>query len=448
MNNLINKYLSELFPINRSITGNGVLETFNYIKNIYNELEIKKCKSGQEVYDWIVPPVWNIREAYVKNRYGNKIIDLAKSNLSVVSYSIPYKGTLTEEELIPHLHTLPLKPDWIPYRTSYYNRDWGFCCNHKLLNSEEFVGPFEVFIDSEFDANGALLYSELYKKGEVDKEIIISTYCCHPSLANDNLSGVVTSMLLWDYLKKINTRYSYRVVILPETIGALCFLNQHFDIKKIIGGTILTTTAGPGKLSMKDAFDQNSWINIVSELTIKEFTKDNYIKYEFMPTGSDERQYSSPGVKIPTPSFHRSKYYEYDEYHTSADNLNFIKSEYLLETIELYKQWINNVDTFCFPKRINNIGEYQLGKLNLYPKIGGTINQKAHNENMEGSLYRKFSFNDKINIKGEHLNVFNWLMHLCDGNNSNIDISKKSNIKLDLINEGIAIFKQKGLITL
>lgn len=448
INRMVDNLLKKLFPVCRSITGNGTEQTLRYIREIIPELSLKKVPSGAKIFDWTVPPEWNIRDAYVKNVRGEKIIDFQKNNLHVVNYSIPYAGTVSEEELLQHLHTLPQKPSWIPYRTSYYQRDWGFCCEHNLITSDNFAGPFEVFIDSELNEDGYLVYGEALKRGKSDEEIIISTYCCHPSLANDNLSGIVTAVLLFKYILSINTRYSYRLAIVPETIGALCFLKNHSQIENVIAGTIITTTAGPGEYSIKEAFDKNHWINKISHLVLLEATDGDYITYPFIPEGSDERQYSSPHFRIPTPSIHKSKYYEYEEYHTSADNLDFISVEALAKTLHIYCNWVDIVDSRCYPVRKEMAGEFQLGIRGLYPNLGGTLNQSVHVENEDGTENRRFDVDDHIQVRGHHIDCFYWLMHLCDGNHSNFDIAERSGMPLSIVNESIILFIQRGLVTI
>lgn len=439
----IDKSLNDLFYICRSLTGSGNVQTIKYlIKNIINGGEIKSINSGKKVFDWKVPPQWEINDAYVKNKFGDKIIDFTQNNLHVVSYSDSFKGKISKKELLNHLHTLPNKPNTIPYRTSYYNKSWGFCCAHNLISSEDFVGPFEVCIDSCFKEDGVLNWFEYKKSGKSEDEILISTYLCHPSLANDNLSGLVMASFLMRELNKIDTFFSYRLVIVPETIGALCFLSESVT-KKIVGGMVVTCVGGPDKLSIKEGFDSGHWINEAAHLALKKHTKGDYLKYPFVPDGSDERQYSSPGFKIVTPSIHKSKYYEYDEYHTSDDNLKFISSSNILESLEVYIKWIQYLESFCYPERIMKSGEFQLGKRGLYPALGGTVNQPTHEENQNGFDNRVF---DSEVISGEHLNAFHWLMHLCDGEKSNFEISKISKINIDILNQSIQIFNKKKLL--
>ena len=254
MLNKVEQVFYDLFPLNRSLTGEGVRQTLEYIKKkfLFNA-EIKSINSGKKVFDWEVPNEWSISDAYVKNAYGKKIIDFKKSNLHVVSYSSPIKKIITKEELMNHIHFLDSHPKWIPYRTSYYKENWGFCCAKELLESRDFVGPFDVFINSSFDKNGKLEWLECDKLGKLEDQILISTYCCHPSLANDNISGIILALFLFEYLNQLKTKYTYRLIIVPETIGAISFLSQA-NTKNIIGGMILSCVAGPDKISIKEGF--------------------------------------------------------------------------------------------------------------------------------------------------------------------------------------------------
>ncbi len=453
------KTIELLFPINRSLTGKGNRKTLSIIKKtLLPKLKIKKIKSGSEVYDWKIPFEWIVKDAYIKNKFGEKIIDFKENNLHLLNYSIPFSGIISKKKLMSHLYFLEDQPDLIPYRTSYYKKNWGFCVAAKLISSHKFQGPFEVKINSDFKKNGNLIWGESFKKGKTENEIILSTYCCHPSLANDNLSGLITAIYLFKYIESIETKYSYRLLICPETIGAICFLHKA-KFKKILGGMILSCTGGPHKLSIKDSFDKNHWINKMAHKTLKAFTRNNYKTFKFEPDGSDERQYSSPAFRIPTPSIHKSKYYEYKEYHTSGDNLDFISERSIKESLKVHKLWIKNIETFknrnifkqitkpeinikkkpkkiCFPKRKQMACEFQLGKIGLYPKLGGAINTK------NSSKKKMF----KNSIKEKHLKAFNWLMHLADGYNSNYDISKKSKIDIKIINEAIKMFYKKKLI--
>lgn len=432
-----------LFPIWRSLSGSGNEETLAVLKSeLLPDLQLKKVSSGSEVYDWTIPPEWQVRRAYIKNGAGEIIVDTVENNLHLVSYSMPISGVFSEEELRPHLYSIEAVPEVIPYRTSYYTEDWGFCIKHSLLSSEKFFGPFEVLIDSQLKTDGNLVFGECVKQGRVEDEILISTYFCHPSMANDNLSGVLVGSFLFNYLSGLDTHYSYRLAIVPETIGALAFMNQ-VDPEKIIGGTVLSCVGGPDKLSLKESFDASHWTNQAAHMAVSEATNGDYITYPFTPNGSDERQYSTPGFRINTPSIHKSKYYEFVEYHTSADNLSFVKEEYLLASLGVYIRWFELVDSYTFPKRINPHGEYQLGKRGLYPSIGGTLFQSEKSKPDFSGL----SFNhDEVEFKMEHFRAAQWIMHMADGEHSNFDISRRSGIALNVVNQMIKAMLAKGLL--
>lgn len=444
----VDTVFSDLFPVNRSLTGKGVRETFAYLLENFSIIgNVISIPSRTNVFDWVVPDEWNINDAYILNGAGEKIVDFKESNLHVMSYSSSVDKLVDENELRRHIHTLPSYPDRTPYRTSYYKRDWGFCCPENLLISDKFFPPFKVFIDSSFKSDGQLSWLECIKKGRLDDEILISTYCCHPSLANDNLSGIVLAAFLFEYLSKMDTKFTYRLVVLPETIGAISFLSQAAT-NNIIGGMVLSCVAGPDKLSIKEGFDTNHFMNQSAHLALKSIVGEDYLTYPFVPDGSDERQYSTPGFRIVTPSIHKSKYYEYNEYHTSADNLNFIKSEWLLNSLDVHKHWINLIESYCLPKRVNEFCEFQLSKRGLYPDIGGTLNQKAHHENETGSQDRLFNFENAVTLNGAHLDAFHWLMHLADGTISNFEIAKRAKVDISIVNEAIAAMYQKDLLEL
>ena len=250
-------------------------------------------------------------------------------------------------------------------------------------------------------------------------------------------------MLLFDHIRRCNTRYSYRLAIVPETIGAIAFLSQSADIERIVAGAVVTTTAGPGPFGMKPSFQEDHWIDDIAERVLRENGAD-YVRYPFVPDGSDERQYSSPAFRIPTVSLCKSKYYEYPEYHTSADNLDLISSGDLLRTLELYKRWFDGVERYCHPKRKMGAGEYQLGKRDLLPGIGGSLKQSSHEENKTGAGQRMFALKERLS--GQHLNGFYWLMHMADGTHSNHAIAARSGLDLKVVDECIELFRDSGLL--
>ena len=451
----INRCLKKLFPINRSLTGIGNKQTINILNEIV-PLNIKEIKSNTQVYDWTIPPEWRISDGYIKNANGKKIVDWKNNNLSVVNYSMPVNKKVSKKELLKYLFTLEEHPDWVPYRTSYYNRDWGFCTKHSLLNSKDFIEPFEVFIDADFNNNGKLIYADALHKGESEEEILISSYLCHPSLANDNLSGILTAVLFFNHIKKIKTYYTYRLVLCPETIGALAFLSQLDDVKKIKCSAVITCTAGPGCISVKKSFIGEHFIDKLAQTAISKVEK-NFIEYPFIPIGSDERQYSSPGFRIPTISICKSKYYEYQEYHTSADNLEFIKAEYLLRTLECYIKWFELIEKYHkenSPISFNKIGieknkkvSNNLKKKNIKNK---EVNKIISRNMMKGDFHlSKYKLYESIGgpiYQNELQNAFRWIMHLADGKHSILDIAIKSNLDLKIVNEASSLFVKKGLL--
>jgi aminopeptidase-like protein len=428
---IINKILNDLFPINRSLTGDGNEETLNYLNSINAQLELKYKSSGDQVFDWTVPDEWWINDAYVKNKNGERIIDFKKNNLHVVGYSKPvHFSSMAETVLRKKIFTSNKSDTVIPYRTSYYKKDWGFCCAESLLKSEKFDGPFEVCIDSGFKENGRLIWGERVFEGLREQEFILTTYICHPSLANDNLSGIVTTYLILQKLDKLpQTKYTYRFGFFPETIGALCFLHEHPDVGRIIGGTIVTNTAGPGKFTIKESFDNTHFTNWV----LKEICKRRLSDFDivtFTPDGSDERQFSKPGFRINTPSLHKSKYYDYWQYHTSADNLDILDYDAINLISDIYVEWIQLVDTLSTPKFVEDRGELQLGKRGLYPQLGGSLNQADSESEVEYQI-----------------EMLSWMMHEFDGTMTNFEFAQLHGYDIFKVNNLIKVLMQKGALT-
>ena len=423
--------LKKLFPINRSITGDGVRETLKII-NEFVPIEVKEVPSGTEVFDWKIPSEWNIKDGWIKNSNGEKLVDFKKNNLHVMGYSEPVSKKLTYDELKKHVYSLPNYPDLIPYRTSYYQKKWGFCVSHNTFLKLSKNDEYEVFIDSKFNENGSLSYGEIDINGNGNNQYLISTYICHPSLANDNLSGVVLTTLLSNYLSKSDLRNNYKIIFIPETIGAITFLSQNLDFsKRVKGGFVITTVAGKGDFGYKETFLGNSEID---QSVLLAFENKKLIRYPFEPNGSDERQFSSPGFRIPMGSITKDKYYEYKEYHTSGDNLDFISSKNLLETLGFYIETIKNLERNIIYQRSNPYCEYQLGKYNLYPKTGGSLFQPS------GKI-------DKKTIESENkIKCLEWLSFLCDGENSLMEISNKSKLDFNQIYSVALEMEKKKLL--
>ena len=323
------KLIADLYPICRSITGNGLRATLNLLRQ-HIPLEIHEVPTGTAVFDWTIPKEWNIRDAYVRNSRGEKVIDFQKSNLHVVNYSVPVKAKMSLAELKKHLFTLPDHPEWIPYRTTYYNESWGFCLSHKdLLQLED--GEYEVLIDSSLEP-GNLSYGEYYIQGSTADEVLISCHTCHPSLCNDNLSGVALATFLAKHLRHLSLRYSYRFIFIPGTIGSITWLSRNQNqIARIKHGLVLVDVGDAGKFTYKKSRRGDTEIDRAVVNVLKHSGGDYQVR-EFDPYGHDERQYCSPGINLAVGCFSRSPHGEFPEYHTSADNLDFVRPEYLADS--------------------------------------------------------------------------------------------------------------------
>ena len=360
-----------LFPICRSITGNGTRQTLSLIQKQLPELQIHEIPSGTQAFDWTVPNEWNITDAYIKAPDGTRLVDFQKNNLHVVGYSVPFEGKLRLQELIPHLYSLPELPDAIPYVTSYYEPRWGFCLaeNERKKLKDEVV--YDVKIASTLKP-GSLTYADLLIPGKSKKEILISTYICHPSLANNELSGpVVATFLAKEILsKKQNERfYSYRFVFVPETIGSICYLSQHHELlkKNVIAGYVITCVGDDHSFSYLESRQESSLTDRLTKHVLS-CTGKSFTLYSYLERGSDERQYCSPGIDLPIGSLMRSKYGTYPEYHTSLDNLELISAEALFGSLQMYLKCFEALDQNHTYKTILPC-EPQLGKRGLYPSL-------------------------------------------------------------------------------
>jgi|TARA_B110000495_G_scaffold203808_1_gene229671 aminopeptidase-like protein len=451
----INNLFEQLFPICRSITGDGVRKSLSILKEI-TDFQINEIPSGTICYDWKVPNEWNISNAFVEDSNGNKIIDFQKNNLHVVNYSIPIDDILTFEELEKHLHMLKDHPDSIPYRTTYYNEDWGFCISYEQFKKMDRNSKYHVKIDSTLKP-GKLTFGEYVIEGDSGKEFIFSTYCCHPSLANDNLSGLVLWILLLRKLKSIKTNHTYRFIVVPETIGAIAYLSLNEKImKNVLGGFILTCVAGPGKFSYKQTFLGDDLIDDTVRKTFSELELD-LKQYNFDITGSDEGQYSSPFFRIPIGTICKDKYHEFEYYHTSKDNLNFISANYLIETLDVYYSVIMNLENILSTdfenqlqkkldmkktnlkknviyKSLNPHCVPMLSKRGLYPTLGGKIKQKAADSSKD-HFEQKYNTSNGESISGTELDAIIWMMFYSDGQMSLLEISKKIGFPLNILRD-------------
>ncbi len=369
------QWATDLFPINRSITGNGVRETLAYIKNIVPELNIQEIPSHTKCFDWSVPKEWNVKDAYLQDEQGNKIIDFKENNLHLVGYSIPVDEELEYDELVEHLYYLEDQPDAIPYITSYYKERWGFCLTYNQFKRMK-KSKYRVKIDTELK-EGALTYGEVILEGALKKEIFLSTYICHPSMANNELSGPVVAMALIDFIRNLKERkYTYRIIFIPETIGSICYLSKNLKEMQanIIAGFNLTTIGDNRSYS----YIPTRYGNTLSDKVAKHIlgkSKPDYVRYSFLDRGSDERQYCAPGVDLPVATICRTKFGEYPEYHTSLDNLDVISPEGLNGGYEILADTILVLEKNNYYK-VNVLCEPQLGKRGLFPTLTTQENRK------------------------------------------------------------------------
>ncbi len=356
----------DLFGVNRSITGDGVRETLAYFSNLIPDLTTKSIASGTKVFDWTIPDEWSINSAYIEDEHGNRIIDFNDNNLHVVGYSIPVDRFIDLEELKEHLHSIPDQPDAIPYVTSYYSRTWGFCMSHKQKSSLK-PGKYKVSIDSKIYP-GFLNYGELIIPGETKEEVLISTYICHPSMANNELSGPVVTTALSQWLLSLEKRkYTYRIIFIPETIGSIAYLSMNIKHMKnyTVAGFVVTCIGDNLSYSFMPSKKGNTLADRAALHTLKNNVK-NFTQYSFLERGSDERQYCSPGVDLPVCSIMRSKYGTYPQYHTSLDDLSFINPEGLKGGLDIIKKTLQAIELNNYYLNLS-ICEPQLGKRGLYP---------------------------------------------------------------------------------
>jgi aminopeptidase-like protein len=411
--------IKELYPLCRSITGNGVRESLRILQKKI-PITIQEVSTGTKVFDWTIPKEWNIRDAYIKNSRGEKIVDFKNSNLHVLNYSIPVHKTVSLKELQEHLFSIPEHPDWIPYRTSYYKDNWGFCLTHTEYQSLQ-EGEYEVLIDSTLE-NGHLTFGEFFIGGETEDEILLSTHICHPSLCNDNLSGIALTTLLAKYLQSRNTRFSYRFLFIPGTIGSIAWLAQNEQqASRIHHGLVVACVGDSGKPTYKKSRRGDAEIDRAVVHVLKHGGRDFEVR-DFSPYGYDERQYCSPGFNLAVGSLTRTPHGCYPEYHTSADNLNFITPEALTESFQYYLDVLEILEHNRCYVNLNPKCEPQLGKRGLYSTMGGRTDAKI----TEMALL--------------------WTLNLSDGTAGLLDIAERSGMKFSQIAEAAGLLFEHGLL--
>jgi aminopeptidase-like protein len=410
--------IAELYPICRSITGDGFRRSLDIVGR-HVPLQVHEVPTGKQVFDWTVPREWNIRDAYIKDSTGRRVLDFRESNLHVLGYSMPVKAKVTLEELKGHLFTSPEYPDWIPFRTSYYEENWGFCLSHRqFLELEE--GEYEVCIDSSLE-DGHLTYGEYYLPGSSTDEVLISCHACHPSLCNDNLSAVALTTFLARCLTPLSLRYSYRFLFIPATIGAITWLCLNEDhLSRIKHGLVLACLGDSGHPTYKKSRRGDAEIDRAVIYVLKH-SDGSYAVQDFAPYGYDERQYCSPGLNLPVGCLMRTPYGEFPEYHTSADNLDlmqpaklgdsFSKCLAVLTILENNKKYVSH-NPKCEP---------QLGKRGLYRPLGAgtqTVDQLA----------------------------LLWVLNLSDGQHTVLDIAERSDMPFETIKEAADALVEHGLL--
>ncbi len=387
--------VERLFKIPRSITGDGVRETLNILKEICPLMKIYEVPTGTKVFDWEIPREWNIKDGWIKNSRGEKIIDFKENNLHIVGYSIPVHKKVLLSELLENVYTFPKQPDLVPYITSYYKERFGFCMSENLKNSLQ-EDEYEIFIDSELK-KGSLTYGEIIIPGKSKKEVFLSTYICHPQMANNEISGPCVAINLAKWLCERKNKYTYRIVFVPETIGSITYLSKNLKTikKNVIAGFVLTCLGDNLAYSYLKSPYANTLADKVAQNILKHHAPD-YKTYSFLERGSDERQYCSVGVDLPVCSVMRTKYGEYPEYHTSGDDLNFVSPEGLNGGYEVYKKIIlalENNEKY----KMKLPCEPQLSKRGLYPTIS-TKNTKSIVANMMNFIAYANEKNDLIDI--------------------------------------------------
>ena len=414
------RLIEELYPICRSITGDGFRKTLARIGD-YFPLDVHEVPSGTKVFDWTVPKEWNIRDAYVKNAAGNRVIDFRRSNLHVLNYSVPVNRRMGLDELRSHLFTDPEHPDWIPYRASYYDETWGFCLAHRTLETLD-EGEYEVRIDATLEP-GHLTYGEYFLSGATSQEVLISCHSCHPSLCNDNLSGIALAVALASYVRELPTRkYGYRFLFIPGTIGSITWLARNEDAAgRVKAGLVLSCVGDSGPSSYKRSRRGDHLIDRAVVHVLQQ-SGDEFRILDFVPYGYDERQYCSPGFDLPVGCFMRTPNGEYPEYHTSADNLDLVQPAALEDSLNKLTRVVEVLEHDNRYVNLNPKCEPQLGRRGLYKGVTG-----------------------RHQLPGFELALL-WVLNLSDGEHSLLDIAERASIRFTVVRQAADALAAAGLL--
>jgi aminopeptidase-like protein len=411
--------VAEIYPICRSITGDGVRTTLDRLAR-HIDLEMHDIPTGTRVFDWTIPPEWTIRDAYIKNAAGERVVDFRSCNLHVLSYSQPVHARLPLAALKEHVFTLPDQPQLIPYRTSYYAESWGFCMAHDRLAALP-DGIYEVLIDASLD-DGSLTYGEYLHRGETDDEVLLSAHICHPSLANDNCSGLALLTHLAKRLARLRTRHSYRFLFAPGTIGAIAWLARNERrIDRIRHGLVVSCVGDGGGPTYKRSRQGDALIDRAMAHVLRRAGGSPTI-LDFFPYGYDERQYCSPGFNLPVGLFQRSQFAQFPEYHTSADNLDFIAADHLASSYRMIAGALGIIENDRRPESTNPKCEPQLGRRGLYAALGGSKDGPAKSM------------------------AFLWILNLSDGRHSLLDIAERADLPFEVVAEAAGLLQDSGLL--
>ena len=415
------KLVAELYPICRSITGDGVRRTLEIIDREIG-LEVHEVPTGTQVLDWTVPREWNVRDAWVADPSGERVIDFQASNLHLVSYSVPVRTTIGLAELKQHLFTLPDHPDWVPYRTSYYAERWGFCASQRLVDSLP-EGDYEVCVDTTL-ADGHLTYGEHLVEGETTDEVLVSCHVCHPSLANDNLSGIAVATRLASLLDQgPRPRYSYRFLFIPGTIGSITWLARNEDrVDRIRHGLVLSGVGDPGGFTWKRSRRGDAEIDQAVAHVLGRSGRAHQV-VDFSPYGYDERQYCSPGFDLPVGRLSRTPFATYPEYHTSADDLDLVGPAQLQESLEVCWEVVGVLEGNRRYENLSPKGEPQLGRRGLYGQIGGRSDAE------------------------ERQMAMLWVLNLSDGHMSLLDVAERAGLPFALVADVAGVLEEAGLLS-